>query len=362
MGDFVGLMTYGWHFAIFNWKTGRQIVKCDDDPQDAIDDFFFLDDTRYILTRGDRNPAELEVYQISPTGAGSSPPVLVAIYQLPKMAGKLAEINCRSDPPPFATHPGDPNTPPTVFSPLPFVPRLEDRAVVIRMAVETLEAHADYTLICRAETLLRTPAASSHELRQGVSVPIVESRSWMRDTHLSKWPFDNDFACFVYGSRILLQPPTAWTPTTQGRMVVMIDCNPANIAKVRSLRPDDAPGSVRDTTRYRVPKPSHQGADSFLAEGWGGEMPTMMARVLHENKEPVRASMVDGEHLLTVHLVGIPLDLHSHLIDIFSAVLLHSVLSPAYQYTQTDTPGDEWTCIALRNTNIHFLENLRPGS
>lgn len=45
----------------------------------------------------------------------------------------------------------------------------------------------DYILICRAETLLGPPTASSHEVRNEVTTPVVKAYSWMHETYFSDW-------------------------------------------------------------------------------------------------------------------------------------------------------------------------------
>ncbi|CCA68228.1 hypothetical protein PIIN_02094 [Serendipita indica DSM 11827] len=321
MGDFVGLLTLKWHFFIVNWKTGTFHTRSDHDPKDPIHDFFFLDNTRFVLVRGQREPPEFEIYSFHHSGDDRSQPTLLAVYHLPRTVEPVQNITCRIDPPSFLPRsPGGGSQ--TKFGHLPFYPRLEDRAIVVCIDVNMHGSSMSYTLVTRASSLFKVRNGVKSEARgsNGEEIPVVEGKLWMKETFFIHGGLANNYSCHVYGSRFLLLHSTQLDENEASPggndtriydyALTIADVNPVMVAWVRSRLasrgdPVLAPPFDEDEIRQRMQQDQYRVINSnpvktrcCVEEGWTGEL-SIALTTLSLPRESV-VGMIDGERVLTI--------------------------------------------------------------
>ncbi|CAG7847039.1 SubName: Full=Uncharacterized protein {ECO:0000313/EMBL:CCA68227.1} [Serendipita indica DSM 11827] len=315
MGDFVGLLTLRWHFLIVNWKTGKFYAFFEYDARDPVYSFFFLDDTHFVLARGQRTPPELEIYQFSPSGGNGTQPALIAVYHLPRMAGSLYNIVCRSDPPPFCSRNDPESKVQTRFRRLPFHPHLEDRAIVVRLTVIEDGLPIGYTLVFRASSLFNTHDGAKIEERglDRQEIPVVEGKCWMQETFLSRGGMTSNYECFIYGSRFLLLHSTELddkgklhNPGTRSldNVVTIANVNPAMVAWVRAqLASREQP---HEWSQYRIIESKPVKTYPDIDGGWIGGLPIALTSLPHLTQADSSrvVAMIDGERLLMLRTQG----------------------------------------------------------
>ncbi|CCA68226.1 hypothetical protein PIIN_02092 [Serendipita indica DSM 11827] len=298
IGDLVCLLAGRWYFTILNWKTGQSLVRWHDEVRDVI----FLHNARFAILKTDQEIMELIVYSFDPRELGAVPPTPHAIYQLPALTRAPLYISCHCDPPPFGMYRND-NSISTVFTPLPFSPRLEDRALWINMVIQdpNLEDPVAYALIFRAETLLRDEVTGVTEWRD--HIPVVSGSCWMHETYFGELPSDNYKPFFTYGSRMVYQQSQSNAGTTS-RGLYLLDCNPSFVAMVQAnsttksaffdeFGPLDAGWVVKRSIRVS--------AGDIVSEDWVGDLPISWRKIEHSPVEYIVGSMMDGERIITVH-------------------------------------------------------------
>ncbi|KAG8803189.1 hypothetical protein FRC17_006229 [Serendipita sp. 399] len=203
MGPFVGLLCDYQIYTICNWKTGKTHMELSTTPDDEIDSFFFLDYDQVGLIRGQRSPAEIEMCKFGTCDDIPQSTELVAKYLLP-FDGRLRYLRviCRSDPPPMTTI----GTSTALGSNLaysnpPFVPRMEDRIIVMNISLSGDEIGIQsYPIVIRGETLMTIPEGAKYT----DGTYLIPSELWMHQTFSEPTLFNRaNYACFVYGSRLV---------------------------------------------------------------------------------------------------------------------------------------------------------------
>ncbi|KAG8804098.1 hypothetical protein FRC17_006040, partial [Serendipita sp. 399] len=203
MGSFVGLLFSSQIYTICNWKTGKTHMKLSTTHDDEIDGFFFLDYGRVGLVRGQRSPAEIDIYKFSTSEDIPQSTELMAKYHLP-FDGRLRfqRVYCRSDPaPPTTIGTSTALGSNFSYSSPPFVSRVEDRVIVMDILLQPDEDHVhSYSILIRGETLMNIP--------KGVKcidgTYLIPSELWMHQTFLQPTLFSSaNWACFVYGSHLV---------------------------------------------------------------------------------------------------------------------------------------------------------------
>ncbi|KAG8872777.1 hypothetical protein FRC20_009053 [Serendipita sp. 405] len=197
MGPFVGLLWGHLKYIVCNWKTGKTHVEISTSFRDPIDSSFFLDQERFALIRGRRNPVEIEIYKFITHEDSPQNTACTAIYHLPiNGLYRMRGVYCRSDPSPMIGTMGSN----AAYSVKPFTPRLEDRAIVIDIMLHTDDSSPDtYLVVVRGETLMNVP----EDAKTDNGIYIIGSELWMHQTYSESTTLRDNWACFVYGSRFI---------------------------------------------------------------------------------------------------------------------------------------------------------------
>ncbi|KAG8872775.1 hypothetical protein FRC20_009051 [Serendipita sp. 405] len=327
MGSLMGLLVSDLRFIIYDWKKGKTEVDLPFDNIDPVNSFFFLDQSHFGLIRGGRRPAQIEIHKLKYNEEISSGSDLTAVYHLLAVKDNITvgEITCRSDPPPNVNDISTSYTDNQVYSTPPFIPRLEDRVLILEMMFwRSVDLIATCVIAVRAETLMKIPEKSI--CVDGVYV--VTADLWMDETHMQPSMIGGNWACFVYGSRFVtlsFLDPINFTgepddddddddDDDNGQKlfwpveIFILDMNPRLVAWAESKGCDETPFGINrtETIDRRIRKSSELVMHNILQEPWHGGCPAIATRFIAEGVTARAADdfavMLDGERLIIVKL------------------------------------------------------------
>ncbi|KAG8804099.1 hypothetical protein FRC17_006041 [Serendipita sp. 399] len=285
MGPFVALLCVKFKFVIFDWRTGKNLAEITFEDEDFVKSFFFVDQERLGLILGQRNPPEIEIYRINPY---DDPPdmSLTAKYHLPALTTtQTLHISCNSGPSPQPVDTNSRYKGNTAYSTPPFSPRLEDKIILLELAVQTLfYHHIEYhTIIIRGETFMNVPPEA--DCVDGVYV--IPSSLWMAQTYVERTTRTGNWACFVYGSRLVkLLPKSLTYENTEEESEVAED---AEVPPNEQYPIQDVDEEVSEEQGEEEAPEEHANFDEEQAMSWPVEVvildvnPRLIAMAEHED-------------------------------------------------------------------------------
>jgi hypothetical protein len=315
VGDLVAL--FGAHvcFFICNWKTGKLYIELDFTSTDDVDDFFFLDEDRFVLIRTSSNSGALEVYKLHKDEGQSLESSLVAVYHLPKLTSDTAiSAYSRSDPPPRNHLPYTSNP---WFTTSPYSVLPEEKVIIlsldlvrVRRALARAGETRNVVLIFRAETLMNIPDAA---LLSAGSPAIVKPEMWMKQTRMlpSIIP-PEQWMCYCYGSRLVI--PIEGTAESQAdregdkwSSPLLLDFNPSLVAWAQAGRHGAPWDPSSPYTIYQGSDPRFHlemgEKDKFFEEDWVSGLPftVVTSRHTHEMRPSENVVlMIDDKRMLVL--------------------------------------------------------------
>jgi hypothetical protein len=278
VGDLVALLAANVCFFICDWKTGKLYIELDLTSTNDVDDFFFLDEDRFVLIRTSSNSGTLEVYKLHKDEKKSLDSSLVAVYHLPKLTlGTDISVYSRSDPPPQSRLPYTSNP---WFTTSPYSVRLEERIIILSLDLVRVGETRMVVLIVRAETLMNIPGSA---LLSPGSPAIVKPEMWMNQTRMLPSIIPSEqWMCHCYGSRLVIPiEGTEHSPADEEMRKwaspLLFDFNPRLVAWAQARR-HGAPWDP--SSPYTI----YQGSDSrfhlqmgekdeFFEEDWVSGLP-----------------------------------------------------------------------------------------